>query len=98
MNATEITCVCEIIIIRRRKKKNRRFWVHPVVSQRLCNGQFYKLYESLTEHPQKFFRYFRMSYTNLNKLLAVFGDCIAHQNTHMRLAVPVPERLAVTLR
>jgi hypothetical protein len=86
MNATEITCVCEIIIIRRRKKKNR------------CNGQFYKLFESLTEHPQKFFRYFRMSYTNLNKLLAVFGDRIGHQNTHMRLAVPVPERLAVTFR
>jgi len=53
MDFVESVAVCALLL-RIRAKRRKRFWVHPLVSQRLLKGQFHKLYEDLRIHPKKF--------------------------------------------
>jgi hypothetical protein len=82
----------------RNLRKRKKFWVCPIMSQRLLNGKFYSLYEDLKAHPQKVFSYFRMSSATFDKLLVLLGPSLTFQDTRMRESVPPEERLAVTLR
>ena len=47
--------LCALLLRTRNVKKRKKFWVHPITSQRLLRGKFYSLYEDLKAHPQKFF-------------------------------------------
>lgn len=80
MDFVEIACVCALSLARKRKQKRKLFWVHPILSQRLLNGQFYKLFDTLREHSTKFFNYFRMSIDSFDNLLRVLGRRISYQN------------------
>jgi hypothetical protein len=80
-----------------KRKERKKFWVHPITSQRLLKGKFYSLYEDLRAHPQKIFRYFRMSTAPFDKLLVLLGTSLTFQDTRMRNSVPPEERLSVTL-
>jgi hypothetical protein len=53
--------VCDLLLWMQNRKKRKKFWVHPIMSQRLLKGKFYSLYKNLKTHPQKFFWYFRIS-------------------------------------
>ncbi|GFG29651.1 hypothetical protein Cfor_10095, partial [Coptotermes formosanus] len=79
----------------RKVQRKKRQWVHPILSNGLLNGQFYKLYEDLRNCGGKFFSYFRMSIESFDKLLGFVGPritkilnygCLCHR-----------KRLAVTL-
>jgi len=72
--------------------------VHPVTGQTSLKGKFYSLYEELKAHPQKVFRYFRMSSATFDKLLVLLDPSLAFQDSRMRKSLPSEERLAVTLR
>ena len=61
MDFTETACVCALLLRIREDERKKRYWVHPVVSKRLLNGQFYKLCEDLRKCRGKFYNYFRMS-------------------------------------
>jgi len=98
MDFTETACACALLLRIRKDRRKKRHWVHPVVSKRLLNGQFYKLYEDLRNCRGKFFSYFRMSIESFDKLLVLVGPRITYENTRLRLSVPPQERLAVTLR
>jgi len=98
MYFAEIASVCALLLKRRKDRRKKRHWVRPVVSKRLLNGKFYKLYEDLRNSRGKFFSYFRMSVESFDKLLVLFGARITYENTRLRLSVPPQERLAVTLR
>jgi hypothetical protein len=98
MDLTETACVCALLLRIRKVQRKKRHWVHPIVSKRLLNGQFHKLYEDLRNCRGKFFSYFRMSIESFGKLLVLVGPRITHKNTQLRLSVPPQERLAVTLR
>lgn len=98
MDFVETAVVCAILLERRRKQKRKLFWVHPIISKRLFDGQFYKLFDSLREHPTKFFNYFRLSIDSFDTLVRLLGRRISYQDTTLRLAVPPQERLSVTLR
>jgi hypothetical protein len=78
--------------------KRKKFGVHPITSQMLLKGKFYSLYEDLKAHPQKVFRYFRMSSAIFDKLLVLLDPSLTFQDTRMRKSMPPEERLAVTLR
>lgn len=55
--------------------------------------------EDLNREPSgKFQNFCRMSATDFEYLLNKLGPIIMKQNTNMRKAIPVQERLAVTLR
>lgn len=79
-------------------KKNRRFWVHPLVSARLLKGAFTSLFTDLCNDEDKFFNYFRMSRRSFDELSSRIGDVIRCRDTNMRLAVNPVEMCAVTLR
>jgi hypothetical protein len=98
MDLTETACVCALLLRTRQVQHKKRHWVHPILSNRLLNGQFYKLYEDLRNCRGKFFNYFRMSTQSFDKLLGFVGPRITHENTQLRLSVPPQERLAVTMR
>jgi hypothetical protein len=51
MDFVESVAVCALLL-RTRAKRRKRFWVHPLVSQRLLKGKFHKLYEDL-QNPSK---------------------------------------------
>jgi hypothetical protein len=90
--------VCALLLRTRNVKKRKKFWLHPVTSQRLLRGKFYSLYEDLRAHPKFFFRYFRMSTATFDKLMVLLGPSLTFQDTKMRKPMPPEERLAVTLR
>jgi len=46
MDFTETACVCALLLRIRKDRRKKRHWAHPVVSKRLLNGQFYKLYSA----------------------------------------------------
>ena len=85
------------LIIKKKGVTNRRFWVHPIVNQRLLRGTFVTLYSELREHPRKFFNYFRMSTTTFDELYVKLEHNLTHLNV-IRLSISATERLCVTLR
>ena len=98
MDCKDIALVCAVLLRTSNVKKRKKFWQHPITSQRLLKGKFCSLQEDLKAHPQTFFRYFRMSSATFDKLLVLLGPSLTFQDTRMRRSVPPEERLAVTLR
>ncbi|KAL4153707.1 hypothetical protein QTP88_001540 [Uroleucon formosanum] len=87
-----------IRVLRKKKRANRRWWVHPINSERLLSGTFYNLYNMLRADNEKFFNYFRMSQSTFDELFNKIKSKIMRQDTVMRSAIPAEEMLAVTLR
>lgn len=83
---------------KRRESRKRRYWVHPLLSERYVDGAFYTIFKKLCEHNDKFFNYFRMSIDTFHYLLDKLTHNLQKQNTQMRLCVPPKEMLAITLR
>lgn len=76
MDIVETTCVVALLLRAKNKRRKHRYWIHPIVSQRLLKGQFYKLFEDLCEHHEKFFNYYRMSKSSFEELLRIIGPTI----------------------
>ena len=89
MYFTETACLCALLLRIRKGWHKKRHWVRPVVSKRLLNGQFYKLYDDLRKCRGKFFNYFRMSIESFDKLLVLVGPWITYENTRLRLSVKI---------
>ena len=90
--------ILKILQIKREKIK-KRFWVRKIYAERLQKGEFHLLVQDLRLHDQEyFFKYFRMSPTTYEELLAFVAPIIVKQRTIMRDPVSPSERLAVTLR
>jgi hypothetical protein len=92
--------IIAVIIKRRRmiRKKHREHWVHPMFCDRLFQGKFYTLDLKLLDYPKKFFSFYRMSISSFNEVVRLIGPSIAKEDTSLRRAIPVEERLSVTLR
>ena len=86
MDFVESACICALVL--RKRKRRREFWVHPLISSRVIDGQFYKLFDNLKKYPIIFFNYFRMSEESFERLLVLIQTRIMQQDTHLRLAVP----------
>lgn len=101
MNAVQM-CEFSYLVVKylKNKKKcsNRKWWVHPINSERHLRGHFYTLYARLKADEDKFFNYFRMSIKSFDELLYSIREYIIKQDTNMRSAIPPEEMLAVTLR
>lgn len=81
-----------------KKGIKRRYWVHPLNTQRLTESQFYVKRAKLRAYPEEFFKYYRMSMKSFDELLNSIRDKIKKQNTHMRLCLDTEEKLTITLR
>lgn len=99
MDFIETACIVALLLRKKlRKQRKRKFWVHPILSDREHRGQFYILHEDLRKHPRKFFNYYRMSEKSFLELLKIIGPKISYQNSKWRKCIPPEECLAVTIR
>ena len=80
MDFTETAYVCALLLRTRKDRRKERHWIHRIVSKRLLNGQFYKLYEYLRNCKGNIFSYFRMSTESSDKLLMLVGPRIIYEN------------------
>lgn len=71
----EEAAALSILVLRIRKKK-RKYWVHPIYSERFIKGKFHTLYSDLRGHPKKFFQYFRMNVPTFDNLLKLIGPLL----------------------
>ena len=55
MDCKDISLVWALLVGMWSVKEKKKFWVHPITSQRLLKGKFYSLYEDLKALPHKFF-------------------------------------------
>jgi hypothetical protein len=78
MDFVEAVAVCALLL-RIRTKRRKKFWVRPLVSQRLLKGQFHRLREDLRVHPKNFFGYFRMSCSSFDEMLFISTPSTAYQ-------------------
>lgn len=82
---------------RQQMRDRRSVWVHELYTKRDTLGEFHHLFEDLIQHPDKFFKYFRMKMDTFYYIL----DAIRYELTktnNFRKTIPAEERLAVTLR
>nr|CAI5857448.1 unnamed protein product [Callosobruchus analis] len=84
-------------LIQRRREKQKRLWVHPIVSERLLVGAFVTLYSKLREDEIKFFNYFRMSIKSFDELHHKLENALKLSDT-VRVPISSVERLSVCLR
>lgn len=90
--------VCARYFLRKRRNRRRRkYHVHPILVDRLLEGEFCKLFSRLQEDEEKFFDYFKMSIKSFDELQARLHDTLKHSNMFRASIQPI-ERLAVTLR
>ncbi|KAL4153406.1 hypothetical protein QTP88_001239 [Uroleucon formosanum] len=99
MEVEELACVAYLCskVVRKRKKK-RKFWVHPLLSDRSTKGLFNLFYNDLRKHEDKFFNYLRMSIKSFDELLELLQQDLTGQQTNMRECISPVEKLVVTLR
>lgn len=82
----------------RRRQRNRRFWVHPILTQRSNLGIFRNLMNDLRRDESKFCNYFRMSMTTFDDLLKRVNEDLKKRDTNMRKSITPEEKLAICLR
>lgn len=100
MEVEELACVAYLCskVIRRRNKKKRKFWVHPILSDRSTKGLFNLFYSDLRKYEDTFFNYLRMSIKSFDKLLELLQQDLMGQQTNMRECISPVKKLVVTLR
>ncbi|CAI6359701.1 unnamed protein product [Macrosiphum euphorbiae] len=83
----------------RQKKisKKRRYWVHPINLSNISSSTSVVANE-LHSDPDKFKTFYRMSKSNFDNLVHIVGPKIFKKDTNFRIAVPVEERILLTLR
>lgn len=95
------------IITDRKKTKSRRFWVRPSLNRNVYSGSEllrdlkrddYGLVPGQHSIRSSFQNFIRMSANDFEELICLIGPKIVKLNTNYRDAIPVTERLAVTLR
>jgi hypothetical protein len=83
----------------KRKKVKRKYWVKNWVRRRDRQGVYTQLISELQlEDAQQFRNFTRMSAMEFQSLVNVLGPVIGKQDTAMRNAISVEERVIVTLR
>ncbi|XP_066443030.1 uncharacterized protein [Eleutherodactylus coqui] len=82
----------------RASRRQRRYWVHPILTERGTKGHFASLYQDLKNHPEKFVVFCRLPMEAFERLLGLVRRDLTYQDTQMRKAITAEERLLITLR
>ena len=92
----EITTITALYLLweseERRKPKRRRVWVNDILRRRSQPGEFHHLLQELRLDDGQFQRYFRLTGTMFDDLLARVGARISHQDTNYRQSISAAER------
>lgn len=88
-----------IVLLCDKKRRQRKFWVRNWLLRRNALGAYSQLVSELKiEDPIQLRNFARMSSTDIEILINRVGPLIAKQDTKMREAISVSERVLVTLR
>ncbi|PSN38572.1 hypothetical protein C0J52_19755 [Blattella germanica] len=102
MWSTKNLVLCAIILDeeerRTTRKRKRTKWVHDMLKERNTEGEYFTLFQELTDDDTKFFQYFRMSKYQFNDLLSNIEEQLQLQNTTFREAISAKQKLCVCLR
>jgi hypothetical protein len=60
--------------MKRRRQRFRKYWVHPILRNRLTTSLYVTLYPSLRNYEPQFFNYFRMSIKSFDNLLELIKE------------------------
>jgi hypothetical protein len=71
-----------------KKKKKRKYWIHKVFRAREEEGEFHTLFGRLKNERQKFFKYFRMSFSKFENLKQLLHTDIEKKNTKFLRHLP----------
>ncbi|XP_057310637.1 uncharacterized protein LOC130648602 [Hydractinia symbiolongicarpus] len=81
------------------RKYKKRYWIRQIYQERKQKGEFHLLIQDLKLYDhQLFFQYFRMSPSDLEKLLSWVAPLVVKKETRMRESIKPSERLCVTMR
>ncbi|CAL1267507.1 unnamed protein product [Larinioides sclopetarius] len=83
-------------VLNKKKKKERRWWITRLHQRRNVASLLRDL--RFQESSGQFKNFVRMSSADFEKLICLIGPKVAKKNTKFRAAIPVDERLAITLR
>ncbi|GFG34723.1 hypothetical protein Cfor_02982 [Coptotermes formosanus] len=87
------------LAINKRRKVKRKCWVKDWIKKRYQLGAYTQLIMELQlEDAQQFRNFTRMSAVQVQSLVNLLGPVIGKQDTAMRQAIPVEERVIATLR
>lgn len=80
------------------RKKNRsvlqkQYWVHTEASERILNGQFYKIHADLRLHNKQCLKYYRISIKSIDDLFEIVGPKVMRKDNLFRKSVPYEKRL-----
>ncbi|CAH1987622.1 unnamed protein product [Acanthoscelides obtectus] len=98
MNRRAVAAIVTICVSIKMRKK-RSIWVKDWIKRRAQLGAYNQLLTELkNEDPECFKNFLRMSHDDFQYLCNKISPAIKKQDTNMRLAINVEERLAITLR
>lgn len=70
MEVEELACVAYLYSCSvPKRKKNRKYWVHPLLSDRSIKGLFNLFYNDLRKYEDKCFNYLRISVNSFDELM-----------------------------
>jgi len=99
MEVEELSCVVYLYSrVIRKRKINRKFWIHPLLSDRSTKGLFNLFYNDVRKYKDKFFNYLRMSVNSFDELMELLQEDLTDQQTNMIEYISPVEKLVVTLR
>jgi len=99
MDVADAICLWMLYRRRQRRRQNKRkYWVHPILQNRLTLSLYITLYPNLRVHEPKFFNYFRMSVQSFDWLLELIKEDITADENAIRYCISPEEKLIITLR
>jgi hypothetical protein len=91
-------CYLTIKLLSRKRRKKRRFWERTLFKRRNVYSGTSLMTDLGMEDSSGLKSFCRMSASDFEYLLTVIGPKISKRDTNCRSAIPVRERLAITLR
>ena len=100
MDQQQCAAVCVMYqILKKRRSKKKKCWVKKWIQRRQDMGACSTLVKELQiEDAQQYVNFLRMSASEVERIMKFIGDIISKKDTKMRQAIPVKDRLMVTLR
>lgn len=99
MDVADVICLWILYRRRlRRRQKARKYWVHPILQNRLTSSLYITLYPSLRNYEPKFFNYFRTSIQSFDDLLELIKGELTADESAIRYCISPEEKLIITLR
>lgn len=92
-----IAAVIHHVENKKRKYAKKNYWVAPIFENRKEKSFYFASIPELKLEDLRFHNYFRMSATQLEKLLEIVGANLQKQDV-VRVSISPAERLALTLR